>query len=186
MSLTRLGLAVCLGTLGASAWAQLEGRSSIGVGFGAYFPQSAEIRAIFGDTVQRTGLTFRRHPRRGEGWRVTNDVGLITGSGSGSRFAVIPFTYGMERHFGDQREEFRPYVRIAAGIAYHDYSILRGGGESAIRFTGQRFGTTANVELGTHITERLRLSARYNVFSKVSGFDFSGLEISANLAVAGF
>jgi hypothetical protein len=176
--------ALCACSAGASAQFG-GGGQTIGISYGIYFPQDSEIRGIFGSNITRTGISLRGRPSYRTEWRVTNDIGYITASSPGSRFTLIPITVGAERHFGEEGEAVRPFVRIAGGLAYYDYSILRSEGEGTSRFASQRIGATASLEAGTHLTDRIRLSARYHWFQSAHGFNFSGIEVAASVGFLG-
>jgi hypothetical protein len=147
----------------------------IGVEAGAYFPKSQLLKDRFGSTILRVGLTPVMIKRQKD-WIPSFELGYIGATGHGDHMAVIPLTIGMQKSFGDPKEQTVPFVRIGAGLAYFDYDLTRDDLSTA---KGHKFGAVTALEAGFLSGSRFRASVRYYLMSKQSGVDFSGFLISA-------
>jgi hypothetical protein len=67
-----------------------------------------------------------------------------------------------------------PFVSVAAGPSYYDYSLTRG----AERFATKRVGWNANARAGVTFNQRLQVQVRYDLYSVTDGFRFDGLTLS--------
>ena len=159
-------------------------RNNLGVKAGVYLPTDSEIRDIFGSLIFVIGLSFDDFSRQADKWRLTVDFDFITGEKDGNKFFAAPVTASIGRVFGSPEDEFRPYVRLGAGVAYFDYSITRPS--TSERFSTKRGGFGADVEVGFFVGDKFRLSAKYVWFSKVDDFDFGGLQLTATYNILKF
>ncbi|MBV6457943.1 MAG: hypothetical protein HONBIEJF_01063 [Fimbriimonadaceae bacterium] len=152
----------------------------LGISFGAYFPQSREVRDALGGTWISYGVSpmRREHP---SGWKFDIGFDYIGRSKNGNRVSVLGVGFGVRKVFGTANE-FRPYVAAHIGPAYQDYAIFRG----AQRVADRRFGLMGNLEVGVIISDRLKIRARYVPISKSDGFDFSGFSIGVSYQVFRF
>jgi hypothetical protein len=165
----------------STACAQSSSQTGIGVSVGVFEPSSGQIRSDLGNQGLQFGLGGASTGRPSEG-SLTPEYTLIIDQGNGNKLFALPFTYGYEYHFGSgSTSKFLPYVRPFAGIAYFDYSILdfaSGQYSSAKQFAG-----TYGVEGGLMISKKIKISAAYNYFTKVGGFNFNGLTLSASYSL---
>lgn len=160
-----------------------------GVDVGAYFPSSSEIRDIFGGALLRVGVRpFEQ--RVSDKWKFIVDVNALAARKHGSKLFVMPVTFGFTRSFGDPESKSIPFVQVAAGPAYYDYTILRnmeveaegGKGSSTERISKKRFGANANVELGMLFDQRLAVVLRGDFYTKADDLDFNGFSLTLSYA----
>jgi hypothetical protein len=163
-------------TCAALASAQNPDKSGtyLGLEAGAYFPTDTVIRNVFGSTLPRIGLNFINNSAP-EKMKPSFNFAVISANKDGNRFLAIPFTVGLGKQYGSLGTGMRPYWRVGAGVAYFDYSIDPSGG--GIPTAARRFGFTAVGEVGMLVSDRVRLSASYNYFSKQDDFNFSGFDL---------
>lgn len=150
----------------------------LGPEFGYYFPSNSELRRALGDQWFSVGLSTSR------GGELTpqqlgTSFNVITRERGGNKVFIGSYTIGSAQLLGDQRSNrlgkgLQPYVAARAGVAYFDYGI----GAGSFRESGKRIGWNANAEVGFVLDGRLTLSARYDVFSRQSGFQFDGFSVS--------
>ena len=164
---------------GALAAAQNPDSSGtyLGLEAGAYYPTDSLIRSIFGSTLPRVGINFinNSQPNR---MKPSFDFSIIGANKNGNRFLAIPVTAGVGQQYGVPGSSARPYWRVGAGAAYFDYSIdptNTGNPTSA-----HKVGFTAIGEVGVLLSERIRISASYNYFSKQDDFNFSGFDVKVS------
>lgn len=165
--------------IAGSAHAQSDQQDlNFGGTVGYYMPTNSVIKSAFGKSVINYGIgpVGNRRPSSGS---VTPSLEFISASKDGNKLFIGTFTYGYEMHLADDHSMTVPYIRGFGGLSYFDFGIDQIGG----RESGKRFGYTGGAEAGLVIANRLRLSARYNFFSKVDGFDFNGLTLSATYAL---
>lgn len=177
-----LVLLLALAAVGASAQ---EGRDrGWGLHAGVFLPSDRTVREIFGDTWASVGIqpiSFGNAKR----WRLTGGVTVLTASNDGNRLLAIPATVGATMEF-DQGNGQVPFVALAGGPTYYDYSIVRLEGGTPERFATRRIGWNANVRAGITFHKRLQVQARYDVYSETDGFRFDGLTLSVAFQVARF
>lgn len=171
--------ALALTSMGTFAQAQSDYGINLGAQVGVYMPTNGAIRDAFGSSVLNFGLGPVGDPRRPGSGSVTPGLEFLTANKNGNRLFIGTFTYGYEKHFGDENAKTVPYARVFAGGAYFDYGITEISG----RKSAKRFGATGGAEVGVVLASRLKLSAKYNLFSKQDGFDFNGLTLSATFSV---
>jgi hypothetical protein len=168
-----------LAACAAFAGAQNPDKSGtyLGLEAGAYFPQDSTIKTIFGATLPRFGLSFINNSQPDK-MKPSFDFSVIGANKNGSRFLCIPVTIGLGQQYGAPGSGSRPYWRVGAGAAYFDYSIdpNNTGNPTA----AHKIGFTGVAEAGILISERIRLSASYNYFSKQDNFDFSGFDLKVS------
>lgn len=146
----------------------------LGIEGGAYFPSDTVIRNVFGSTIPRIGINFINNAAP-EKMKPSFNFSVIGANKNGNRFLAIPVTVGYGKQYGTAGGSVRPYWRIGAGVAYFDYSIDPTGGGTPT--AARRFGFTAVGEGGVMLSDRVRLSASYNYFSKQDDFNFSGFDL---------
>ena len=144
----------------------------IGGSYGILYLQDDAMKTAFGSSIVRFGITPVNLEQRQRGifpgWEV------ISASANGNNLFLLPVTYGWEQHFGDEGP-FKPFFRVFGGIAYMDYGVTVG----ATRYSSRTFGTTWGLELGASVSDKLRISARYNAFAKQDGLSFNNIELTA-------
>ncbi|MEA2552899.1 MAG: hypothetical protein QOJ65_1075 [Fimbriimonadaceae bacterium] len=193
--MTNLSLrCVCVaGLFGASLLATAQNNKwkfdYIAIEAGAYFPTSGLVRDRFGSTIGRIGISpimVRRTPD----WRPSFELGYMGAKGKGDRFAVFPFTIGVQKSFGDPDGQTAPFVRAGVGLAYFDYDIAKGtdpvataGRATGPIVKGKKLGAVTSFEAGIMSGDRFRASVRYYLMPKQSGIDFSGVLLSASWGV---
>ncbi|HVT11692.1 MAG TPA: outer membrane beta-barrel protein [Fimbriimonadaceae bacterium] len=149
----------------------------LGLEAGAYFPTDRTIRNVFGSTLPRFGISFISNNQPNK-LKPSLNFAVIGANKDGNRFLAIPVTAGVGQQYGGANSGARPYWRVGAGLAYFDYSIDPTNSGTAIAAT--KVGFTAVGEVGVLLSERVRLSASYNYFSKQDDFDFSGFDIKVS------
>lgn len=152
----------------------------LGVSFGAFFPQSQELRDILGPTWISYGVSpiRREYPTR---WKFDIGFDYIGRSKNGSRVTILGVGFGVRRVFGTDNE-FRPYIAAHVGPAYLDYTIFR----NANRIADRKLGLMGNLEIGVIIADKLKIRARYVPIGKSDGFDFSGFSLGISYQVFRF
>lgn len=143
----------------------------LGVSFGAYFPQSREIRDLLGGTWISYGVSPVRRENP-SGWKFDLSFDYVARSKNGNRVSVLGVGFGVRKVFGTNNE-FRPYVAAHVGPAYMDYAIFRG----ASRIADRKLSLMGNLEVGVIISDKIKIRARYVPIAKSDGFDFSGISI---------
>lgn len=148
----------------------------IGLDVSAFFPSDKDIVRAFSATSVGVGLSPTNIYYK-EGTRFIWDVGINGDSQAGSRYFTIAPTVGYiySVKTDESNSSFRPYVAVRVGPAYADYSILKNN----VRFKDRKFGWNANAEIGLFLTDKFRISARYDKFSEHDGFDLGGLRVGA-------
>lgn len=180
-----LAAGVAAGVLATSAIAQDDkdkdggSRNFLGVKGGLFLPTDSEIKDIFGSSIFVIGISFDDFTRQADKWRLTYDFDFITGKDGDDKFFAAPVMASIGRVFGNRDDNFRPYVRFGVGVAYFDYSITRPS--TGERFSEKKIGFGGTAELGAFLGERVRISAKYVMFSEVDKFNFSGLQLTATL-----
>ena len=159
--------------IGACAQAQIKW----GIRGGVFIPSSAELRDGIDDAWYSWGIgPMNLGSKRGR--VMTGDIQVISHSGKGNRALMLLPTYGlMYTREEKQGETFVPYVAARVGPSYVDYRLTTGSGT----FSGRRWGSTGNVEVGAFLGPRFRVHARYDALSKMQGINFSGLSAGVTL-----
>jgi hypothetical protein len=149
----------------------------VGLEAGAYFPTDTTIRNVFGSTLPRVGINFINNAQPDK-MKPSVNFAVIGASKNGNRFLAIPITLGIGKQYGAVGAGARPYWRAGAGAAYFDYSI--DATNSGTPVAARKFGFTAVGEVGILLSDRIRLSASYNYFSKQDDFNFSGWDLKVS------
>lgn len=161
-----------------------EGGTYLGGKVGLYMPSDGEMRDIFGSSIVVFGVSVDDFSKQADKWRLTADFDFISGSDGSDKFFAAPVTASVGRVFGSPNDQARPFVRFGVGAAYFDYSITRPS--TGERFSSKRIGFGADAEVGLFLGDRIRIAAKYVMFSKVDDFDFSGLQLTATYNVLKF
>ncbi len=158
----------------------------LGADIGYYFPSNSKLRRALGNQWFSVGLS-----PSGGGELTRKELGtsfnVISHERGRNKVFIGSYTIGWAQLLGDQRSNrlgkgLQPYVAARAGVAYFDYGI----GAGSFRESGKRIGWNANVEVGFVLDGRLTLSARYDAFSRQSGFQFDGLSVSLEYSLFRF
>jgi len=153
-----------------------KGRFVLGPEIGIYIPTDARTRAAFGDTWVDYGIGFRpiqlvtRHGAAGL------DFNIISTDGTGRKAFLIPVTLIYKQAFGSSDEPGKgltPYFGVSAGLLLAD---LRSDNYNV--HSGFRAGYGGTALIGVTYKQKAYLEARYEEFSKIKGFDLSGLNIA--------
>lgn len=171
--------AVCLAVPAVSA-AQYED-SYIGPSVGIFMPIDGDLRDALGSQWLSFGLSNvktgqARNRMMGFNYNVTSN------SRDGNKAFLLTGSYGLVQPLGDAYSSTRPYFAIRGGLTYMDYSL----DVDNDRVSAKRIGINANAELGVVISERLTLSARYDIFSAADGLSFNGLSLNLKYGLARF
>jgi hypothetical protein len=177
MRKTLLGSFAALAIMAAAGPANAQ--FDIGASAGFFLPSSGEVRGAFGSSIFKFGIGGVGRQSTGN-LKMGTQLDFITANKNGNRMFIAPFTFNVEQALSlDQSSNIVPYVKAFAGLAYIDYGITRGG----LRFDEKVIRPTYGIEGGVVVTDRIRLSARYNMFPKTGGFDFSGLTVAATISL---
>lgn len=194
LSLTTLSIAQQTSGQASTHPAQPKADSSqgrwLGVDVGAYYPTNAAIRGVYGTGI-KLGVSPVTHIRS-DNWHLDGDLSLISDNHNGNKLFILPVNAAYERSFGPDGADSQPFVRFSAGVVYNDHTfdidsalvpgIARPAISTTRHFSSKTVGADGAVEVGTVLSRKLRLSARYNLFSKSDGFDFSGFTFSVQYA----
>lgn len=152
---------------------QRSSRFRIGPAIGVYLPSSSKTRNRFGDTWVGIGIGLGSINPVSTHGAVTLDANLFYHGRDGNHAFFFPVGVGYRIALSPSTSVI-PYAGVSADVNFADItsnpdnvhnSFTVGGGGSA--FVGVNFGDRAFVE------------ARYLALSKASGFDLSGLSLSA-------
>jgi len=168
--------------LAGAAHAQYDKEDlNFGGSVGFYMPTSSVIKDAFGSSVINYGIGPVGNKRPSSG-SVTPSLEILSANKNGNKLFIGTFTYGYEKHLADDRSMTVPYIRVFGGLSYFDYGIDQIGG----RQSAKKIGYTTGAEFGLVLASRLRLSARYNFYTKQDDFDFNGLSLTATYALFKF
>lgn len=151
---------------------------AVALAVGAFRPSDSEVRDRFGGTLTRFSLlTFE--PEKPAETRFTWEAGAYSASrtsyqGGRNRVRLYTVGFGFQRGFGE-RANVRPYVVAHIGPYYGEVRVpLENIDES-------KLGLNLNACAGIIFNRRFYVEARYDYFSKIAGFDFSGFSIGAGV-----
>ena len=150
-------------------------RFTLGPEVGFYLPSSGRTREAFGSTWFNYGISFRPIELIPQKGRLSFDLNIVSTSGSGRRALLIPASIIYKRALtnGEPGKGFRLYTGASAGLLIAD---LRSDNHNV--HSGFRGGAAGSLLLGTTITTKAFVEVRYNLFSKIKGYDLSGFGIS--------
>jgi hypothetical protein len=169
------------GCCAAVSFGQSADQLMLGINAGWYLPTGSIIKRALGAQIFTIGLTPIPTTRPSSG-SVTPSFNIIGADKDGSNFLLVPVTLGYEYHFtNDDTATTVPYARIEGGFSYYKYSINEGG-PSNVDGNG-RFGYVGDAELGLSLNKTIRLNAKYYLFEKESGIDFSGLQLGVTFGL---
>ncbi len=176
IALAALGLPLALSLASASPAKESSKILGINLGgtMGVFMPTGGVLRDTFGSNRFQIGLRPIADKSFPIAWGRDFGVDAISAEKGDDKLFMAPFTMGMARRFGKEADLVRPYVRVAAGIAYMDYAIDRPGE----RVSAKRFGPTGNLEAGLQFGKVAKVSATYHFFARYDGISFDGLELT--------
>ncbi len=165
------------GTHGADATDKRK--YEIGIDAGVYLPTQRQIQDVFGNAVYKFGLDFgtREAVRNG---RFVPSMGLISAHRNGNSFYLGQALLSYEIRLAQpqdlgKRTIVEPFGRASIGAAYADYSITNTAG---VHFGAKRILPTGQLEAGVYIGPRVKVTAAYDFFESVDGFNFNGFSLS--------
>lgn len=151
-------------------------RITLGPEVGVYIPTSDRTRAAFGETWVNYGVGFRPIELAARRGLFGFDLNIISTRGTGRRALLIPASLIYKRAIGggEPGEGITPYVGGSAGLLFADLRSDNFGISS-----GFRGGFGGSGLIGITYQRKAYLEARYQLFSKIKGYDLSGLNIAA-------
>ncbi len=167
---------ILVAALAFAGAANAQNPLDIGASVGVFMPSSRVMRDAFGSQVLRFGLGSVGRQSTGN-FKIGTEMDIISANKNGNRLFIVPFTFNAEQQLATSGA-LRPYIKPFAGLAYIDYGINTFGGRQDNKLIRLTYGAEAGIVL----SEKLRLSARYNIFQN-SGLDFSGLTLSATFSL---
>jgi hypothetical protein len=176
MKMKQLALFALL-TTAVIAHAQENG---LGPRIGVFLPSDSKVRDAFGSNFLNIG--FGR-ARNGVRTNTRTDISVINADRNGNRLFLVPVTLVREyRLMGDMDSPTQVYGRLGAGLAYMDYALTSNGN----RIADKRIGVNGNAELGLLLTRRINVFARYDLFNRQEGINFSGLTVGFSYTITRF
>ena len=154
-------------------------RFGFGPEIGFYIPTSDRTRAAFGSTWVNYGLGFRPIGLASKKGLLGFDLNIISTRGSGRRAFLAPVSLIYKRAIGGGNrpgEGVTPYIGAAAGVLIADLRSDNFGVSS-----GFRSGFGGSAILGITYQTRAYVEARYQLYSKIKGYDLSGLNIATGI-----
>lgn len=143
------------------------------IGGGVFKPTDSTTKNKFDDTWTRISFTTFE-PNKPDKWRFISEGGSYSLDGGTSDVTLIPLSIGFERGFGESNS-VRPYVVLRAGPYYGKLQDTTQGIDE------KHVGLNSNVSLGLVFSKRYYLEARYDYFSEMAGYDFSGFSVYAGM-----
>lgn len=174
----------CLALIAASPFAAFAQTDQIAIGgnVGVFVPTNKATRDALGNSWISWGIGPVPIVSR-DGRRISSDLGFVAHSNNGNRLFMIKPTIGVSQTFGDATKAGAvPFIAVRTGPAYANYSITTNG----VKVSGSKIGWNGNAEVGIIFNQNFILSARYDVMSQFSGFNFNGWTLSARFQIARF
>jgi hypothetical protein len=166
------GLLALLAILTGPASAE-KSKLTFALGGGVFMPMDSATKDKFGDSWTRISFTTFEPEKTAE-WRFISEGGSYQLDGGAADVSLYPISFGFERGFGENHS-VRPYMVLRAGPYYgkvHDDSL---------GINEKHIGLNGNVSLGLVFSRRYYLEARYDYFSELAGYDFSGFSVYAGM-----
>lgn len=154
-------------------------RSAFGPQVGFYFPTDARTRDAFGSTWVNYGFGFRPISLVSRKGTLGFDLNIVSTTGRGRRALLIPANIIYKRAIGGGDTPgigFTPYAGVATGLLIADLRSDNFGVSS-----GFRGGYGGTFLLGFTYNSQFFVEGRYQVYSKIKGFDVSGIGIATGL-----
>ena len=155
-------------------------RFYIGPDIGYYIPTSDKARRAFGDKFVTIGFGLGAAERISEKGRIALDFSVISNRIAESSVMLAPIGVAYARAL-TTNTSVTPYVGVSLNFYVANIRSERGDFEVKSGYRGGFGGTAfAGVTLG----KQAFLRARYCLVSKISGFDLSGLSLTAGYRFA--
>ena len=154
-------------------------RGTIGPEVGFYFPINSTTRDAFGSTWVNYGLGFRPISLASRKGLLGFDLNIISTTGTGRRALLIPANIIYKRAIGGGSTPgvgITPYAGVATGLLIAD---LRSDNYNV--HSGFRGGFGGTFLLGVTVDTKFFVEARYQAFSKIKGFNLSGIGLSTGI-----
>ena len=142
---------------------------------GVYLPSNGKTRDRFGGSWVSYGVGFGSVRRADNKGRIVFDFSILTESRGDNRAFIAPIGVGYYRALAPPGP-VTPYVGASVNLYLADLRSRRDDVSS-----GVRAGGGGSLLLGTTVGERGYVEARYRAISRIKGFDFSGLGLTAGL-----
>lgn len=170
-SLTGITLALAGLSILAAGGAKAD-TYQVGMTYGTFSPSKSNVRENFGKSWSRfsIGRVDTTKPLK---WQPSLDIATFYDDGPGTA-RLYAITWGYERALVPDKS-VQPYSAIRVGPYYGD--ITAAGGNPS----GNGFGLNANAALGVAFNQQFFIEARYDFFSRMAGFNFDGLTLSAGV-----
>lgn len=152
----------------------------LGPDVGVYYPTSATLKAALGDQWWSFGLSATKG---GNGEKAMGpSFNGVSQTKNGNRALMLSYSYGLYQPFaksgGRGNDGVIPFFALRGGVSYIDYRVGLA--------SGAKFGWNANAEVGIVFSDRMTLSARYDMFSQHDGLRFDGFSINLRYGLVGF
>jgi hypothetical protein len=148
-----------------------EPQFGLGLDYGVYLPTSASLKTAFGKQWTRIGIS-PVSISKSKNTRFDFDMNIISRSQNGNRLTMYVPSFGLVTGLKNE-QDIAPYFALRGGPTYVDYRI------SSV--SKREWLVNTNAELGFTVRDRLRFYARYDLFTKRNGLDFSGFSINASV-----
>jgi hypothetical protein len=151
-------------------------RLLIGPDIGYYLPSEDKTRRAFGDKFFSIGFGIGAVESVSEKGRVAADFSIISNTNAESRVLLIPIGVSYARALSSPQNSLVPYAGASLNFIVANLRTSRQDFEVK---SGYRSGVGASAFVGLNISRNGFLRARYFVTSEFSGFNLSGLSVSA-------
>ena len=150
-------------------------RFYFGPELGFYFPTDSKAKDAFGDAVFSYGLGLGAVTRASAKGAFGVDFRIIAGRGSSNgRMLLAPLGGAWAKAIGDpQKQTVIPYFGVSLNVIPNHIESDKYDVGPKLRWAGG-----GSVFLGTTFAERAYVQARYNVISKIAGFNLSGFSVN--------
>ena len=149
----------------------------LGATIGTYFLTDGNTRDAFGSSPVTYGFGLAQ-PYRTAKRGLRFDVTSLSLSSSGNNFFLLGGTVGYEVQALNNNGRPSAFARVGVGPAYYHYDVNRAGND----VNGNRVSFLGTAEVGYTFAERFIVSARYLATPELSGYNFSGLQLSLTFA----
>jgi len=162
---------IALLIVGCTAAVAEEGKTPIALSYAVYYPSNSTTSDVFGNSWSGFGLSILR-PQDKAKWDTLVTFHGGSSSRSGADASLFGVEYGVQRGFGGD-EKAQPFVILGVG-PFH-------GRVDTPTVDESKWGINASATVGVLFNDRFQVAATYDVYSKVGGFNFNGLTLSAGI-----
>jgi hypothetical protein len=152
-------------------------QNSVSLNLGKYYPISKEVRTILGNSWLVYGFTPETKPIK-NGLDSDLDFRLILAKNGINRVTLFTPSAGISWWRQSDNSNTKGFLTTRMGLMFVDYNLT---GTSH-----QNIGFAANCEAGLIFGNRLRIGARYDLFTEQETFNFSGASIFAEYSLFKF